>query len=310
MNTDLPSWSDTPARQSIHDFVTKVTDKNSAAYVPVDERIAVFDNDGTLWCEKPMYIQIDFIMQRWLEMVKETPLLAEKQPWKAAVARDNAWFGNAVTKHYQGDDSDMPTLMQGIGKAFADISVETFVAQAGEFLRTQSHPTLKRPYSKCGYAPMIELLHFLEAHAFTNYIASGGGRDFMRPITSEMYNIPPERVIGSSVSLKFNVSDTGGDVLRQAALEVMDDGPAKPISIWKRIGRRPILTAGNTNGDVPMLQFAEGNTLPSLCILVDHDDSDREFAYTAGAEDALKMAQDRGWTVVSMKQDWKTVFTP
>ncbi|MBE2223882.1 MAG: haloacid dehalogenase-like hydrolase [Anaerolineae bacterium] len=241
-------------------------------------------------------------------MVAENPDLAEEQPWKTAVAKDYAWLGNAVTKHYRGDDSDMPILMKGILAAFAGMTVEAFAARAGEFLRTQSHPMLKRPYIQCGYAPMIELLRYLEAHGFTNFIASGGGRDFMRPITAEMYGIPPERVIGSSVSLAFRASDHGGDVLTQPHLDVLDDGPVKPLRIWSRIGQRPILAAGNSNGDIPMLQYTEGNAYPSLCLLVNHDDADREFDYAAGAEDALKTASDRGWVVVSMKQDWRTVF--
>lgn len=308
MTTPLLSWRDTPVRQAVEDFVAKVTDSNSPGYVTPEDRIAVFDNDGTLWCEKPIYIQIDFILRRWLEMVNENPALAEKQPWKAAVDKDYAWLGNAITKHYRGDDSDMPTLMKGVTTAFSGITVEAFTARAGEFLRTRSHPSLKRLYSQCGYTPMIELLRFLEAHDFTNYIASGGGRDFMRPITAEMYGIPPERVIGSTMSLEFHAATTGGDVLLQAHLDVMDDGPMKPIRIWSRIGRRPILAAGNSNGDISMLQYTQGNMHPSLCLLINHDDADREFDYTAGAEDALKMAQDRGWAVVSIKQDWHTVF--
>ncbi|MCA9952031.1 MAG: haloacid dehalogenase-like hydrolase [Anaerolineales bacterium] len=308
METNLTSWNDTATRRAIQDFVAKVTDRDNPAYVPPEERIAVFDNDGTLWCEKPTYIQLDFILRRWLEMVNENPDLAEEQPWKTAVTKDYAWLGNAVTKHYRGDNSDLPVLMKGILTAFANVTVEDFAARAGEFLRTQSHPTLKRLYSQCGYAPMIELLRFLEANGFTNFIASGGGRDFMRPITAEMYGIPPDRVIGSSVSLEFRASDHGGDVLTQPQLDVLDDGPVKPIRIWSRIGRRPVLAVGNSNGDIPMLQYTEGNRHPSLCVLVNHDDADREFDYTAGAEDALKTAQDRGWVVVSIKQDWRTVF--
>ncbi|MCB8986050.1 MAG: haloacid dehalogenase-like hydrolase [Ardenticatenaceae bacterium] len=308
MSIDLSSWNDTATRQAIQDFVAKVTDLDNPAYVPPEERIAVFDNDGTLWCEKPMYIQLDFILRRWLEMVDENPDLAEEQPWKTAVAKDYAWLGNAVTKHYRGDDSDMPVLMKGILTAFADITVEEFATRAGEFLRTQSHPTLKRPYRQCGYAPMIELLHGLEANGFTNFIASGGGRDFMRPITAEMYGISPDRVIGSSVSLEFRANANGGDVLTKPQLDVLDDGPVKPIRIWSRIGRRPILAVGNSNGDVPMLQYTQGSAHTSLCLLVNHDDADREFAYAAGAEEALKTAQDRGWEIISMKQDWRHVF--
>jgi len=309
METNLPSWNDTAARQAVQDFVTKVSDNNNPGYVPPEERIAVFDNDGTLWCEKPMYIQLDFILQRWVEMVDENPALAKEQPWKAAVEQDYAWLGNAVTKHYRGDDSDLPTLMKGILTAFHGITVEEFTARAAKFLHTQSHPTLKRLYVRCGYVPMIELLHFLEANGFTNYIASGGGRDFMRPVTEEMYGIPPDRVIGSSVSLEFRAGDKkGGDVLTKPQLDVLDDGPVKPPRMWSRIGRRPIFCAGNSNGDIQMLQYTEGIAHPSLCCLVNHDDADREFDYTAGAEDALKMANERGWVVISMKQDWSNVF--
>lgn len=308
MPANLTLWNDTATRRAIQDFVAKVTDRANPGYVPPEERIAVFDNDGTLWCEKPVYIQLDFILRRWMEMVDENPALAEEQPWKAAVEQDYSWLGNAVTKHYRGDDSDLPLVMKGILTAFAGITVEEFAARAGEFLHTQSHPTLKRLYNQCGYAPMVELLRFLEANGFTNFIASGGGRDFMRPITDEMYGIAPDRVIGSSVSLEFRAGDHGGDVLTVPHLDVLNDGPVKPPRIWSRIGRRPILAAGNSNGDIQMLQYVEGNPRSSLCLLVNHDDADREFDYMAGAEDAVKMANERGWVMVSMKQDWQTVF--
>jgi phosphoserine phosphatase len=308
MSTLLPSWQDTPTKQAILDFVAAVTDESGSTFVPPAERIAVFDNDGTLWCEKPMYIQLDFILQRWVEMAKEKPALVEQQPWKAAIEKDYAWLGNAVTKHYRGDDSDMPTLMKGLLAAFAGTTVEDFAARAGEFLRTQSHPTLKRLYSQCGYAPMIELLRYLEAHGFTNFIASGGGRDFMRPITAEMYGIPPDRVIGSSLSLEFLENGDGGDLLTQPHLDVLDDGPVKPARIWSRIGRRPILAAGNSNGDIQMLKFANLPPRPALRLLVLHDDAEREFEYEAGAEKSLELARQYGWTSVSIKNDWKRVF--
>ncbi len=308
MTTPLQSWRDTPTKQAILDFVAAVTDEGGSAFVPPPERVAVFDNDGTLWCEKPLYIQLDFILRRWLEMAKEDPALAEQQPWKAAIQRDYEWLGNAVTKHYRGDDSDLPAVMKGLTAAFAGISVEDFVARASEFLRTQSHPTLKRPYVQCGYAPMIELLRYLESNGFTTFIASGGGRDFMRPITEQMYSIPPDRVIGSSMALAFREHGDGGDVLVQPQLDVLDDGPVKPARIWSRIGRRPILAAGNSNGDIQMLQFANQPPRPALRLLVLHDDAEREFAYVAGAEKSLELARQFGWTIVSMKRDWESVF--
>jgi phosphoserine phosphatase len=308
MSTPLPSWRDTPTKQAILAFVAAVTDDSESKYVSPEERIAVFDNDGTLWCEKPMYIQLDFILRRWVAMAGENPALAAEQPWKAAVEKDYAWLGNAVTKHYRGDDSDLPAIMKGLGTAFAGTTVEDFVARAGEFLHTQSHPTLKRLYSRCGYAPMVELVRFLESNGFTNFIASGGGRDFMRPITDEMYGIPPDRVIGSSVSLEFREDGDGGDLLTQPHLDVLDDGPVKPARIWSRIGRRPILAAGNSNGDIEMLQFTNQPPRPALRLLVLHDDAEREFDYVAGAEKSQQLARQYGWTIVSIKHDWKSVF--
>jgi hypothetical protein len=305
---DLSRWNDTAARAAVIEFVERVTDTNSPAYLPPAQRIATFDNDGTLWCEKPMYIQLDFILRRWVEMAGENPELREQQPWKAAVEKDYAWLGNAVAKHYRGDDSDMPVLMKGLLSAFAGVTIEDFAARAGEFLRTQSHPTLKRLYSQCGYAPMIELLQYLEANRFITYIASGGGRDFMRPITQELYGIPPARVIGSSVSLEFRDNGDSGDLLTQPHLDVLDDGPVKPARIWSRIGKRPILAAGNSDGDIQMLQFANKPPRPSLRLLVLHDDAEREFDYVAGAEKSLELAKQYGWTIVSMKKDWNTIF--
>lgn len=308
MTLPLASWQDTPTKLAILDFVAAVTDESKATYVPPADRIAVFDNDGTLWCEKPMYIQLDFILRRWVEMAKENPVLAQQQPWKAAVEKDYTWLENTVTKHYRGDDSDLPAVVKGLTTAFAGITVEDFAARAGEFLRTQSHPILKRLYTQCGYTPMVELLRFLEANGFTNFIASGGGRDFMRPITEEMYGIPPDRIIGSSVSLEFRENGDGGDVLTQPHLDALDDGPIKPTRIWSRIGRRPILAAGNSNGDIQMLQFAKHSSHRALRLLVLHDDAEREFDYVAGAEKSLELARQYSWTIISMKRDWKSVF--
>lgn len=308
MSEILSLWNETPAKKAIIDYVNAVTDPKSADFVPEADRIATFDNDGTLWCEKPMYIQLDFILRRWVEMANENPALREQQPWKAAVEKDYVWLGNAVMKHYRGDDSDLPVVMKGVLTAFEGVTIEDLSERAGNFLRTQSHPTLKRLYLECGYAPMIELLRYLEANGFTNYIVSGGGRDFMRPISQELYGIPPERVIGSSVSLDFRENGDGGDVLAQPHLDVLDDGPVKPTRIWSRIGKRPILAAGNTNGDIQMLQFANKPPRPALRLLVLHDDATREFDYVEGAEKSLELAKQYGWTIVSIKNDWKTVF--
>jgi hypothetical protein len=308
MQEQLTLWNHTPNRQAILDFVAAVTTPGSADFLPPSERIATFDNDGTLWCEKPLPIQLDFILRRWVAMVEEDPALRERQPWKAAVEKDYAWLGGVITKHYAGDDSGIPDLMNGLLTAFAGLTTEAFAERAGDFLQTQSHPGLKRLYRACGYAPMIELLQVLEANGFSNFIVSGGGRDFMRPITTEMYGIPPERVVGSSVELDFRENGDGGDVLTKSHLNVLDDGAAKPTSIWARIGKRPILAAGNSNGDIPMLQFANKPPRCALRLLVLHDDAAREFEYVSGAEKSLELAKQYSWTVVSMKDDWKTVF--
>jgi phosphoserine phosphatase len=299
----LASWRTGAARQAIIDFVER-----TAAEVPVDDRVAVFDNDGTLWCENPMPIQLDFINRRLAEMVASDPGLRERQPWKAVAERDLAWFGALMAQHYAGDDTNVRLLAAGILAAHADISVEDFEQRADAFLRTAQHPTLGRVYLDCGYAPMVELLQYLEANGFANYIASGGGRDFMRPISSEVYGIPREAVIGSATTLEWVGDDNGGAITRKPEADYLDDGPEKPIRIWSRVGRRPLLAAGNSNGDGPMLDFARQAGLPSLRLLLLHDDADREFAYTSGAEEALDRAGSQGWTVVSMKDDWTTVF--
>ncbi len=306
--TWLPSWNDTTTRHAITKFVAAVTHMNGRDYVRPEERVAVFDNDGTLWCEKPMPIQGDFIMRRLAEMAESDPALRQRQPWKAAYEKDYAWLNDIIVHHYQGDDSDLNVAAGGILRAFEGEDIETFEANAERFLRTEKHPTLGRPYRDCAFTPMVELLRYLEAAGFAIYIASGGGRDFMRPITRELYGIPPERVIGSTVSLRYQPDGRGGTLVHRAELDFFDDGPEKPVRIWSRIGQRPILAAGNANGDIEMLQFTGGSGRPALRLLLLHDDPDREFDYVAGAERALELAKTQGWTVISAKHDWATVF--
>jgi hypothetical protein len=305
--TALASWNDTPTRQAIIEFVERVTDEGGRDYVPAADRIAVFDNDGTLWCEKPMPIELGFILHRLAEMSEIDASLRDRQPWKAAHDRDYAWLGNVITKHYHGDDADVKVLMGGILRAFAGVTVDDYSAAADEFLRGR-HPTIDRTFLECGYLPMIELLRYLEANGFTPFIASGGDRDFMRPITEEVYGIPAERVIGSSNALSYQEDEHGGTLVYLAQPDVFDDGPTKPVRIWSRIGRRPILAGGNSNGDIEMLHYAGGRDRPALRLLVLHDDPEREFDYTAGAEKSLERADAGGWTVVSIKNDWATVF--
>jgi phosphoserine phosphatase len=274
----------------------------------VAERVAVFDNDGTLWCEQPLPIQADFILRRLAEMAAADPELRGRHPWKAAHEKDVAWLSAVMTEHYAGDDTKVKVLLDGILAAYAGMSVEEFEQRSDTFLRTAQHPTLRRAYLECAYRPMVELLAYLEANGFTNYIVSGGGRDFMRPITDELYGVPRERVIGSTAALSYANDERGGTITHTPRPEYLDDGPEKPTRIWSRTGRRPLLAAGNTNGDVPMLDFAQHADKPFLRLLVLHDDAEREFAYTTGAEQALERAAAQDWTVVSVKADWSTVF--
>jgi hypothetical protein len=304
----LPSWREGAAKRRVLDFVERVTTEGGSDAVPPEERVAVFDNDGTLWCEKPMPIQLDFILRRLLAMAEEDAGLRTRQPWKAAYTRDYGWLADVLAKHYHGDDSELPVLAAGVLKAFADITVEEFEEQADRFLRSSHHPTLGHSYLTCSYAPMRDLLGLLERNGFVNYIASGGGRDFMRPISMEAYGVPRQRVIGSSTSLAYQQDERGGRLIRKPEADVVDDGLEKPVRIWNRVGRRPLLAAGNSNGDIPMLQFAERPDRPSLGLLLLHDDPIREFDYVAGAEQALELAGTRNWLVVSINNDWATVF--
>ena len=308
MADELSSWNEGPAKSAIVDFVARVTASGGPEFVPPVERIAVFDNDGTLWCEKPMPIELGFILMRLSTMAEREPGLRERQPWKAAYEKDYAWLGQVITKHYRGDDSDVKVLVGGILKAFEGMSVDAYCTDAGGYLTHGQHPTLERTFRDCGYKPMVELLRYLEANGFTNFIASGGDRDFMRTVTNDIYGIPPERVVGSSNALRYADGPDGGSIVYQAQPDVFDDGPVKPVRIWSRIGRRPILAFGNSNGDIQMLQFTGGKDRPALRLLLLHDDKEREFDYIGGAEKSLELATAQSWTVVSIKNDWKEVF--
>ena len=308
MPDPLPSWNEGRSKDAIVDFVRRASGDGSGPGLAMADRGAVFDNDGTLWCEKPMPIQLDFILRRLVEMAEADPELRNRQPWKAAYEQDYGWFSAVMAEHYAGDDTNVTTLAAGVLAAHGGISVETFAKKSEEFLRTARHPTLGRGYLECAYAPMVELLAYLADNGFANYIASGGGRDFMRPISQELYAVPSERVIGSSTALAYTPDEHGGTITRVAAADYLDDGPEKPVRIWSRTGRRPVLAAGNSNGDVPMLDFTQHSDKPFLRLLVLHDDSEREFKYTSGAEQALERAPADNWIIVSMSNDWATVF--
>jgi phosphoglycolate phosphatase-like HAD superfamily hydrolase len=303
-DTTLETWRAGPAQQAVLDFLATVRGEGDGPPVPPEQRVAVFDNDGTLWCEKPMPIQLDFILRRLVEMTEADPSLGDRQPWKAAREQDGAWLNRVITDHYAGDDTKVKVMAGGILAAYAGMSVEEFEERSDTFLRSAVNPVLQRGYLRTAYRPMIDLLDLLKANGFTTYIASGGGRDFMRPVTDELYGVPRERVVGSSATLAY----ADGTITHTPALEYLDDGPQKPIRIWSRVGRRPLVAGGNSDGDGAMLDFTGRPGLPALRLLVLHDDEEREFAYTAGAEASLERAERDGLTVVSMKNDWTTVF--
>ena len=304
----LDTWNDGPTKSAIVDFVDRVTREGGPDYVAPEARVAVFDNDGTLWTEKPMYIQLDFLVRRFREQAQADKSLRERQPYKAAYEEDLTWLADVMAKHDRGDDTDLKTLLAAVFSAHEAITVEEHARRVRAFFAEAKHPTLGRPYTLCGYRPMVDLLRYLEANDFTNYIVSGGARDFMRPITSLLYGIPPERVVGSSVGLIYRPHEDVGHLFTTSQPEFLDDGPMKPVRLWSRIGRRPIFAAGNSNGDIQLLEYTGTPTMPSLRLLILHDDAEREFAYTTGAEDALDTSAISGWTVASMKNDWVTVF--
>jgi phosphoglycolate phosphatase-like HAD superfamily hydrolase len=306
--TALSLWNEGGTRSAITDFVARVTEGGGPDYVEPAARVAVFDNDGTLWSEKPLVIQLDFTIRQLAKLAADDPTLRDRQPYRAAYEGDQHWMGAAMVKHYRGDDSDLHLLMGAVTSAFDTVDVEDYDGQVLAFFDEATHPTLGRGYRDCAYAPMVELLRYLEDNGFTTYIASGGDRDFMRPVAGDLYGIPPERVIGSALGLEYCGDGDTHTLLYKAAMDFFDDGPEKPVRIWSRIGRRPILSFGNSNGDVPMLAYSGREGSPALRLLLLHDDDQREFSYTAGAEKALEMAGKQGWTVVSMKDDWTQVF--
>jgi len=287
---ELTSWNDGPAREAVIEFVRSVTEPGPS-FVPEIERIAAFDNDGTLWCEKPTYVQAEFVLRKWKTMMELDPSLAEKQPYKALAERDVEWLA-ALQDH-------VPDLVRGVSEAFSGLTTQAFEHEVNAFFSAERHPTLNRPYTELVYTPMRELLRFLEANGFRVFICSAGGRDFVRAVCESVYGLPRERVIGSSAPLELR----DGELVRAAGVEQpIDDGPGKPIHIWARTGRRPLFAGGNADGDIEMLASA------GFALLVHHDDADREYAYDVGAERALTAAAGRGWTVASMKNAFSAVF--
>ncbi len=302
----LPSWNPGPVKTSIVDFVRRVTDKRGPDYVPPRERIAVFDNDGTLWAEQPVYTQLQFALDRVRALAPQHPEWKVTEPFKAVLEGDRAALEAAGEKG----------VVDIIAATHAGMTPDEFGKIVAAWLATARHPRFGLPFVETAYRPMLELLAYLRGHGFKTFIVSGGGVDFMRVFASEVYGIPPEQVIGSSIVVRYETGADGRPVLiREARVEFVDDGPGKPVGINRVIGRRPILAFGNSDRDLEMLQYTAAGDGARFIGLVHHTDSDREWAYDRDSrvgrlDAALAEARRRGWTVVDMKRDWRNVFLP
>jgi phosphoserine phosphatase len=299
----LPSWNDGPAKQSILKFVAKITEPGGPDYVAPPKRIAVFDNDGTLWCEQPVYTQFRFGMDRMKAVAAKHPELANQEPFRSALADDLK--GVAA--------SGVHGLIELTAVAHGGMTTEDFEHVVNDWLATARHPRFQRPYTDCVYQPMLELLAYLRANGFKTYIVSGGSLAFMRPWTEKIYGVPPEQVIGSTVKTKLEACHGQPVIVRLPQIELLDDGAEKVLSIQKVIGRRPIAAFGNSDGDLPMLQWTAAGGGARFCLYVHHTDAAREYAYDRASavgrlDKGLDEAKVRHWTVVDMKRDWKRVF--
>jgi phosphoglycolate phosphatase-like HAD superfamily hydrolase len=303
----LPSWNEGAAKKSVIDFVTRVATPGGADFVPVEERIATFDNDGTLWCEQPTYVQVAFALDRVKALAPRHPEWKTTQPYAAVLDNDQKLLAEAGEKG----------LIEIIETTHAGMSVEEFSKTVTDWLAVARHPRFKRPYTDLVYQPMLELLDYLRANGFKTFIVSGGGVEFMRPWTEQVYGIPPQQVVGSSGVVQFEMQADGTPVLiKLPKIEFVDDGPGKPVGINRFIGRRPIFAFGNSDGDLQMLQWtAAGAARPGARFmgLVHHTDAQREYAYDRQSavgrlDKALDEAQTKGWTIVDMKTDWAVIF--
>ena len=299
----LPSWQDGPAKKAILAFVSDVTTIGSPDYVPVEERITTFDNDGTLWTEQPMYTQFVFAVDRVKALAPEHPEWKQTQPFKAVLEGDSQTF---LASGERG-------VLQLIMATHTGMTSDEFALIVKDWIKTAQHPRFHRPYTQCVYQPMLELLSYLRRNAFATYIVSGGGVEFLRPWTQPVYGVPPEWVIGSSVKTKFEIRAGQPVLLRMPEVDFVDDKAGKPVAIDKFIGRRPLAAFGNSDGDQQMLEWTAAGKGPRLMVLIHHTDGDREYAYDRNSmvgtlDHALEEANARGWTVVDMKQDWKAIF--
>jgi phosphoserine phosphatase len=294
----LLSWNQRATKQQILDFVSRVTDPQSPDFVPEPERIATFDNDGTLWAEKPLYVQLFFALDRVKELAPQHPEWKNTEPYASLLKGD-------VNAALAGGEK---AILEVVMATHAGMTTAEFEKIVKDWIATARHPETKRLYTEMVYQPMLELLAFLRANGFKTFIVSGGGIEFMRPWAEKTYGIPPEQVVGSSIKTTFEMRDDGPVLVRLAAIDFIDDKDGKPVGINSHIGRRPIAAFGNSDGDQQMLEWATAGQGARFALLVHHTDGEREYAYDKGATNALAEAKDKGWTVVDMKEDWGRVF--
>lgn len=299
----LPSWNDGKAKQAVMTFVTKVTAEGTPGFIPPAQRIATFDNDGCLWAEQPIYFQVAFVFDRIKALAPQNPEWKTKEPYASVLK------GNIKAALAGGERS----LLEMATATHSGMTTDEFDAIVTDWVSTARHPKTGRPYTEMVYQPMLELLSYLRANGFKTFIVSGGGIDFMRPWTERVYGIPPQQVVGSSVKTKFEVVDGKPVVMRLPELNFIDDKEGKPVGIQQHIGRRPVMAFGNSDGDFQMLQWTTAGEGPRFAMIIHHTDAEREWAYdresSIGRLDrGLDEGPKRGWTVVDMKQDWKTIF--
>ncbi len=300
----LPSWNEGKSKSAIVDFVKAVTEKDGKDFVPEPERIATFDNDGTLWVEQPMYTQLIFAFDRLKALAPQHPEWKDQEPYKSALAGD-------LKALFAGGDKYLATIMMS---THAGMSSTEFDQIVKTWFVTAEDGRFERPYTKLAYQPMLELLSYLRDNKFKTYIVTGGGIEFVRAISERVYDIPPEQVIGSSIKTKFEDDNGKPVILRLAAIDFIDDGNGKPEGIEKFIGRRPIAAFGNSDGDLEMLQWTDAGVKKHLCLYVHHTDALREYAYDRDSkvgrlDHGLDQAKQHGWTVVDMKSDWSRIFS-
>lgn len=299
----LPSWNDGPNKQAIIEFVTKTTDQNQATFIPPTRRIATFDNDGTLWSEQPLYFQAIYIFDRIRELAPEHPEWQQKEPYASVLNGDSK---SALAGGKQA-------LLEMLMGTHAAVTASEFSESVADWLASARHPDSGKPYTAMVYKPMLELLDYLRDNDFKVFIVSGGGIDFLRVFAEEVYGVPPEQVVGSSLKAKYEIRNGLPVIVKQAEVDFIDDKAGKPVGIHRYIGRRPILAVGNSDGDFEMLEWTSAGEGPSLAMIVHHDDAEREWAYDRESHigrlvRGLDEGPQRGWKIISMKNDWNLIY--